>query len=114
QLAVLPFHRIRWRPPGRLRQGCQRRLVPLLTPRRDQRRVQPFPAQQRTLARLVQTVVLLQDPRLVRRGVGPASAPSPAPPGRVPGCSNSLGIAPRSPSQDKVSKEAPPRTVEVG
>src|SRR5205814_8514866 len=43
-----------------------------------------------------------------------ASAPSPAPPDQAPGYSTSLGMAPRSPSQDKVSKEAPPRTVEVG
>src|SRR4051812_33326405 len=36
-----------------------------------------------------------------------ASAPSPAPQDQAPGHSNSLGMAPRSPSQDKVSNSNP-------
>jgi hypothetical protein len=36
-----------------------------------------------------------------------AFAPAPAPPDQAPGCSNSLGMAPRSPSQDKASSPDP-------
>src|SRR5262249_50324259 len=71
QPGVLPLHRVRRRPTRRLREGRQRGLVTLLTPRPDQRRVQALPAPQRPLTGLVQPVVLLQDPRLVRRGRRP-------------------------------------------
>src|SRR5205814_2341961 len=71
QPPILPIDRVGQWSSDRLGQGLQRPLVPLLTPRRDQRRVQAFPAQQRTLAHLVQGLVLGQDPRLVRRGVRP-------------------------------------------
>src|SRR5204863_9502462 len=68
---ILPIDPVGLRTSDRLGQGLQRALVALLTPRRDQRRVQAFPAQQRTLARLVQGLVLGQNPRLVRRRVRP-------------------------------------------
>src|SRR5690606_20384145 len=59
------------RTPRWTGQRRPRALVTLGPPRRDQRRIQPFPTQQGTLARLVQGLVLIQDARLVRRGVCP-------------------------------------------
>jgi len=72
----LPINRIGLRPTNRLGQGAQRTLITLQAPRRDQRRVQPFPTQQRALTSLVQAVVLAQDPRLVRRGICPRLRPA--------------------------------------
>ena len=71
QVDLLPLHRVRRRPARPRGLGRPSRPGPLLTPRRDQRRVQTFATQQGTLAGLVRRVVLRQGPRLVRRGIRP-------------------------------------------
>ncbi len=70
QPSVLPIRRVRRRPARRLREGLECALISLQAPGGDQRGVDPFPSQQCTLAGLVQSFVLGQDPGLLAGSPG--------------------------------------------